>query len=949
MKRFTLMMIALLTVLVVNAAAPVKNVNLKGMKPIALQNQVPVAMGQVKQAPASLVSKMAARAKAKASKRKAIASANDLEGAYQWDYAQASSTDATEGTAGSAYVTITAGEEENTVVINGMFPNPLTATVDLETQALVFAGGQEGGTSSNYGDYVIYGMFYYEGDDEYEAGWYFNDFYADIQEDGSIVFDGINWITRVLTTGSYAGYSLTPYWMPSSVMTPTEPLVPVVVPDGVEKVEYNMSYYADEGAEELSYKAVNVVVDGNDVYFQGLSEYLPESWIKGVKEGNTVTFAADQYLGEYESYGSSFMPYGDDAVFTYNPDEDTYTLEGEFFGVLADAYWDGRYFNPVLTRVVEKAATPAQPTISGIEETSYGDVVLFNVPAVDEDGENLATSKLSFQFFYNDGSVEAPVVFTTADFTRLEEDMTEIPFGFTENYDFYGDQIYLNMDHSSWKLLGIQSIYRGAGEEHKSEIFWYDMRVNALFDFNSMEVPTSGSGVTDGDITEPFELQIDGISMTVSPSTTGTANRFWSTALGPQLRVYGGTLTFKGINRTINNIVFEAGKWNAGNSANVGELDGQEWTGEANEVVITIAANTQINNISVYYAEDDLEEITAPDGLVTSPFLFSAMAKEYSKDGSKDFEAFETQLNIGIDGTDVYVQGFSVDSPEAWAKGTLDPVTYTVTIPVNQYMGSMTAWIYTYDYFATGVKVQQFGERVDTLLTDIVMNLDPVTKTITTDQTIALNGLSGSLEYYLLFNNVVISPIVEVAATPVTPTVDQFKAANVTFPLVDFVIPTTGTNGETLIKDNMGYQVWVEIAGTPTVLTFTPALYTKLSEDMTTIPYTYDDNYDIYPLGDGVFRVYLNQDITEMVLWSKIGAKSIYTAAGETNESEIGWYDLTEYWAATGVKGITTDAATSSVAYYDLQGRRVDSNAKGLILMQIRKADGTVKTVKVVR
>ena len=54
MKKFTLMMIALLTVLVVNAAAPVKKVNLQGLRPMVQQNQVPVAMGQVKQAPASL-------------------------------------------------------------------------------------------------------------------------------------------------------------------------------------------------------------------------------------------------------------------------------------------------------------------------------------------------------------------------------------------------------------------------------------------------------------------------------------------------------------------------------------------------------------------------------------------------------------------------------------------------------------------------------------------------------------------------------------------------------------------------------------------------------------------------------------------------------------------------------------------------------------------------------
>ena len=453
--------------------------------------ELAIVKGQVKQAPASLIAKRVA--KAKVPKRKAIAAANDLIGAYDWAYFTSNSKDvdpaAVESSAGSAYVTIAAGEEENTVLINGMFTNPLTATVNLEEQTITIAGGQEAGSSS-YGDYALYGMFYHEGDAENEANWYNCDIKAYIQDNGSVAFADDIWIVRQLTNGDYTGYSLTPYFMPNSVMTPREPLIPVIVPDGVEKVEYNMSYYESSTVEELSYKSVIVVVDGDDVYFQGLSEYLPESWIKGVKEGNTITFAANQYLGEDGSNGSSVMPYGNDAVFTYNPDEDTYALDGEFFGVLADSYYDGHYFNPVLTRVVEKAATPAQPTISGIEKTNDIDVIHFNVPAIDVDGEKLSASKLSYQFFYKEGDVEAAVVFTPADFTRITEDMTEIPFGFTENYDFSSNRIYLNMEHSTWSFIGIQSIYLGGDVENKSEIFWYDLK-SAIIEFADANVKAS--------------------------------------------------------------------------------------------------------------------------------------------------------------------------------------------------------------------------------------------------------------------------------------------------------------------------------------------------------------------------------------------------------------------------------------------------------------------------
>ena len=45
---------------------------------------------------------------------------------------------------------------------------------------------------------------------------------------------------------------------------------------------------------------VQVGFDGNDVYIQGLLRALPQGWIKGVKNGNKITFAMGQCLGETE-------------------------------------------------------------------------------------------------------------------------------------------------------------------------------------------------------------------------------------------------------------------------------------------------------------------------------------------------------------------------------------------------------------------------------------------------------------------------------------------------------------------------------------------------------------------------------------------------------------------------------------------------------------------------
>ena len=396
----------------------------------------------------------------------------DLVGDYIWDYKTSSelATDLSSvtTTAGQARVKIALSEKtEGGITISGMFPNDLEATVESDGSYFVIEQGQVAGTYSSNSDYVLKGLFYYEGDENYEAGWYYSDIYGDIADDGSIHFD--DWICRVLSGGENDGYSLTPYYVAGSTLTPTEPLIVVTLPEGLEILPYAMIY--DEGS-----KGINVAVDGNDVYFQGMSQYLPEAWVKGTKEGNLVTFPAMQYMGDYGSNGSSFFFYNGEATFTYDPDAGTYTAEGLVFGVLADQYYDGKYTNPVLSPVVEKAAMPADPKVTGMEETSYGWIVEFNIPLADVNGEPMVVSKLSYIIYTDTKGAIVPLTFTSATHTRLTEDMTEIPYGFTENYDFYTDVIYLNDLYSAdWTRIGIQSIYRGGGEENKTEIQWFDI------------------------------------------------------------------------------------------------------------------------------------------------------------------------------------------------------------------------------------------------------------------------------------------------------------------------------------------------------------------------------------------------------------------------------------------------------------------------------------------
>ncbi len=139
------------------------------------------------------------------------------------------------------------------------------------------------------------------------------------------------------------------YWY-NAVFSADEPETPELVelPTGATVVEYKMAY-TNPKDDSAGSTYINVAVAGDKVYFQGMSQYIPTSWVVGTKAGNTITFAADQYVGEYDSYSSYFFANGE-TVFTYDPAADTYSATGEIYGVLGGQYYDGRYKNPVLSK-----------------------------------------------------------------------------------------------------------------------------------------------------------------------------------------------------------------------------------------------------------------------------------------------------------------------------------------------------------------------------------------------------------------------------------------------------------------------------------------------------------------------------------------------------------------------------------------------------------------------
>ncbi|MBR6284426.1 MAG: carboxypeptidase regulatory-like domain-containing protein [Muribaculaceae bacterium] len=126
-----------------------------------------------------------------------------------------------------------------------------------------------------------------------------------------------------------------------SVYTETTLEEEIVPPTGITPVTYYYTGTTVYSSEEHTFsQTVNIVKDGNDIYFQGLATadasraILPNAWAKGTLSGNTVTIPMGQYMGLYSGNAIYLVGYtsgASDITFTYDAEAETFTLDCDMF------------------------------------------------------------------------------------------------------------------------------------------------------------------------------------------------------------------------------------------------------------------------------------------------------------------------------------------------------------------------------------------------------------------------------------------------------------------------------------------------------------------------------------------------------------------------------------------------------------------------------------------
>ena len=272
---------------------------------------------------------------------------------------------------------------------------------------------------------------------------------------------------------SWAGYA---DW--ESVYTPFTD-VPVALPDDAVLEDYSMSFI-DTYDNSQGGKMVKVAMMDNDVYVQGFSSLVPDGVMKGTLADGKVVFPSDQYLGVgsgsflYMTASDAELYLLENLEFDYDADTRTMTAS-DALAVVAGGYAQELYSEPVFAPYADHAAVPANPEVLSFDDQgkvggyNMGE---FSVPTVDTEGNFINPNDLYYRIYFDDDELFS---FGPDEYPNVEDFMTDVPYYYTENYDFGEGGSFIYFYETGFHRVGIQSVFRGGGEEHASEIVYMEL------------------------------------------------------------------------------------------------------------------------------------------------------------------------------------------------------------------------------------------------------------------------------------------------------------------------------------------------------------------------------------------------------------------------------------------------------------------------------------------
>lgn len=312
-----------------------------------------------------------------------------------------------------------------------------------------------------------------------------------------------------------------------------------------------------------------------------------------------------------------------------------------------------------------------------------------------------------------------------------------------------------------------------------------------------------------------------------------------------------------------------------------------------------------VNNITV--SPMDVAPTALPEGVTGEKKLMSSSA------GDK-------HVWVAVSGEDIYLRpgasfGYAVGKL-ADGKAVFESGQY-LGVSGNShcyFLGGVSEFIEDDDYYEGGYTTYFPADD----LTFDYMTDDAV---LSSEGAIIIN--EGDLSFYAknIYDQPVISDYESVEAAPENPEIVRYEPYDdwEEYGVFVFDLPNVATNGATISKVDMYYNIFADGSDEPYV--FTPAMYQLIDSPMTNIPYSFTDGgYDFSVKGTR-HTVVLYEDI------QVVGVQSVNVAGDKEFKSQIVWSN----GATSGVESVTVEP-TDKCELYDMMGRRVIEPSNGIYI-----------------
>ena len=709
------------------------------------------------------------------------------------------------------------------------------------------------------------------------------------------------------------------------------------IPASAQKKQYvrSGSYYGYNNTaskNELREQSGNVTIafDGNDVYIQAPVAGFSGNWVKGTKDGNTITVPTKQLVTWNAEYGygaylvlanvdaaelnattdeaATAVTYtiGADGTITQNATSATYVLAlawtdddtamtygapGEFSTVFTP-FAVPDVVTPPAGLVVEQLPMNGTLNVVGSGNVDYAATVKVGKQGSDVymQGLNPLVPEAWAKGTLDNGLVTFPVQFQGVDadgnlqyLSGYNSGLAPLSFSYDADLDFYS-------------ALGL-ALYNGSDKSLDYYGYMTGMTIGSLpatvtppAGLQTIDLVATGTrGTENGSVTyeQPVKVGIDGTDVYVQ-GLFATLPDAWVKGT-----IAGTTVTFpvQYMGKGPNGLVYLSGFGEEGPVDVVFNITGENEFTSAGYILENAGASEIM--YYAYYSPglvigEKAEIVAAPEGLQTEDYVMTAVL--YSQDAAADPEYLTLPVKVGISGADIYVQGISAAYPEGWIKGTI--ADGKATFAANQYMG------YIENYFYGKLDFYFLGYDVTDGVSAVTFAVDDEAGTLTATQQYVIigsarNDLSNT---YAIYAATQLRKVVEKAAKPATPSI---VTATLTgrYPMVELQVPTVDVTGDAMLVSKLSYQLLSDIEHSIEPVVFKSSDYESLEADMTELPWNFGDDYDIFRGGE---RVYLNQQNLDQ--FNRVGVVSIYRGGGETHVSDTAWVDVKDFAEVAAVK-----------------------------------------------